>query len=41
MEDAIGERVWVDHPDCKLFVDNVLTGILINNNVQIAVNNAA
>ena len=21
-----GERVWVDHPDCKLFVDNILTG---------------
>jgi hypothetical protein len=21
-----GERVWVDHPECKLFVDNILTG---------------
>ncbi|XP_040574316.1 integrator complex subunit 1 [Lepeophtheirus salmonis] len=25
IEDALGERVWVDHPDCKSFVDNVLT----------------
>ncbi len=25
IEDAIGERVWVDHPDCKSFVDNILT----------------
>ncbi len=25
MEDAMGERAWVDHPDCKGFVDNVVT----------------
>lgn len=25
IEDAIGERVWVDHPDCKGFVDNLCT----------------
>ena len=25
IEDAIGERVWVDHPDCKGFTDNVCT----------------
>jgi integrator complex subunit 1 len=25
MEDALGERVWVDHPECKSFVDNILT----------------
>ena len=25
LEDALGERVWVDRQDCKLFVDNILT----------------
>jgi len=25
IDDALGERVWVDHPDCKGFVDNVTT----------------
>lgn len=25
IEDAMGERVWVDHPDCKAFVDNIIT----------------
>ena len=25
IEDAMGERVWVDHPDCKGFVDNIIT----------------
>ena len=25
-----GERVWVDNPDCKLFVDNILTGTCIH-----------
>lgn len=25
IEDALGERLWVDHPDCKPFVDNILT----------------
>ena len=25
IEDALGERLWVDHPDCKSFVDNILT----------------
>ena len=25
MEDAMSERVWVDHPECKAFVDNILT----------------
>jgi len=25
IEDATGERVWVDHPGCKGFVDNILT----------------
>ncbi len=25
----VGERVWVDHPECKLFVDNILTGNLV------------
>ena len=25
IEDAMGERLWVDHPECKAFVDNVLT----------------
>ncbi|KAJ8668061.1 hypothetical protein QAD02_009724 [Eretmocerus hayati] len=26
IEDALGERVWVDNEECKGFVDNVLTG---------------
>ncbi|KAG5319212.1 INT1 protein, partial [Pseudoatta argentina] len=26
VEDALGERVWVDHEECKGFVDNILTG---------------
>lgn len=26
IEDALGERVWVDHEECKGFVDNILTG---------------
>ena len=25
IEDAIGERIWVDHPDCKGFVENICT----------------
>ena len=25
IEDAIGERVWVEHPECKLFTDNIIT----------------
>eukprot|EP00095_Tigriopus_kingsejongensis_P007538 snap_masked-scaffold104_size368486-processed-gene-0.6 protein:Tk07538 transcript:snap_masked-scaffold104_size368486-processed-gene-0.6-mRNA-1 annotation:"isoform cra_c" len=25
IDDAMGERVWVDHPDCKGFVDNIMT----------------
>ena len=25
IDDAMGERVWVDHPDCKGFVDNIVT----------------
>ena len=25
IEDAIGERVWVDHPDCKGFIENICT----------------
>lgn len=25
LEDALAERVWVDHYDCKGFVDNILT----------------
>lgn len=27
IDDAIGERIWVDHPDCKGFVDNVMTAL--------------
>lgn len=27
VEDALGERVWVDNEDCKGFVDNILCGI--------------
>ena len=23
MEDSLGERVWVDRPDCKMFTDNI------------------
>lgn len=26
VEDAMGERVWVDQPECKGFVNNLLTG---------------
>ncbi|XP_012280876.1 integrator complex subunit 1 [Orussus abietinus] len=26
IEDALGERVWVDNEECKGFVDNILTG---------------
>ncbi|XP_011642756.1 integrator complex subunit 1 isoform X2 [Pogonomyrmex barbatus] len=26
IEDALGERVWIDHEECKGFVDNILTG---------------
>ncbi|XP_072761874.1 integrator complex subunit 1 [Anoplolepis gracilipes] len=26
IDDALGERVWVDHEECKGFVDNILTG---------------
>ena len=25
IDDAMGERVWVDHPGCKGFVDNIIT----------------
>ncbi len=25
IDDAIGERIWVDHPECKGFVDNICT----------------
>ena len=25
IEDAMGERVWVDHPESKYFVDNICT----------------
>uniref|UniRef100_T1J830 Uncharacterized protein n=1 Tax=Strigamia maritima TaxID=126957 RepID=T1J830_STRMM len=25
LEDALGERIWVDHDDCKGFVDNIQT----------------
>ena len=25
MDDAMGERIWVDHPDCKGFVENIQT----------------
>ena len=25
VDDALGERVWVDRPDCKGFVDNIMT----------------
>lgn len=25
IEDAMGERVWVDHPESKPFVDNICT----------------
>lgn len=26
MDDALGERVWIDHEECKGFVDNISTG---------------
>ena len=25
IDDAIGERLWVDHPECRQFVENILT----------------
>ena len=25
MEDSFGERVWIDRPECKQFVDNIQT----------------
>ena len=25
MEDAMGERLWVDQAECKLLTDNILT----------------
>ena len=25
IDDAIGERVWVDNPECRQFTDNILT----------------
>ena len=25
VEDACGDRLWVDRPQCKLFVDNIIT----------------
>lgn len=25
VEDAVGERVWIDNPYCKPFVDNIVT----------------
>lgn len=25
IEDSLGERIWVDHEDCKGFVDNIIT----------------
>ncbi|XP_067931599.1 integrator complex subunit 1-like [Watersipora subatra] len=25
LDDSLGERIWVDRPDCKPFVDNILT----------------
>ncbi|XP_074109265.1 integrator complex subunit 1 [Cotesia typhae] len=27
IEDALGERVWVDHDECKGFTDNILTSL--------------
>lgn len=30
MEDFLGERVWVDRVDCKVFVDNII--IVFNTN---------
>ena len=29
-----GERVWVDHPDAKPFVDNILTGWIYRQTVR-------
>lgn len=23
MDDSLGERIWVDRPDCKVFVENI------------------
>ena len=25
VEDSLGDRIWVDREDCRLFVDNILT----------------
>ena len=25
IDDAMGERLWVDHPECRQFTDNILT----------------
>lgn len=25
LDDSLGERIWVDRPDCRLFVENVMT----------------
>lgn len=25
MDDSLGERLWVDRQDCRLFVDNIMT----------------
>ena len=25
VDDAMGERLWVDHPECKALVDNIVT----------------
>ena len=25
IDDSMGERLWVDHPDCRGFVDNIIT----------------
>ncbi len=28
LEDSLGERVWVDRSDCKMFVENILTAFM-------------
>ena len=25
IDDAMGERLWADHPECRQFTDNILT----------------
>jgi integrator complex subunit 1 len=30
IDDALGERVWVDRADCKGFVDNIVTAFNTN-----------